>query len=86
MSVADPGFPIGGGVELGRWGHGPPEGAYVLKILHVKMIESRTHRGGHAPGTPPRSANECAQNIKVNLIAKSTYGVRPSYSCWLLKM
>ena len=56
LSVADPGFPVGGGVDLvgGAW---TPEGGYVTKILHVKTKESGPV-GGRALGTPPKSAND----------------------------
>ena len=45
FSVADPGFPVGGGVD--------PQGGYVTKILYVKMKESGPIGGVCAPGTPP---------------------------------
>ena len=51
-AVADPGFPVGGGVDLVR-GAVDPRGGYVLKILHVKMKESGPVGGGRAPGAPP---------------------------------
>ena len=48
-TVADPGFPIGA--------HGPPTWALFGKnVCENKRIGS--HKGGHAPGTPPRSAND----------------------------
>ena len=57
-AVADPGFPVGGGMDL-IWGgmdliRGAmdPRGGYISKILHVKMKESGPI-GGRAPGTPP---------------------------------
>ena len=50
--MADPGFPIGGGVDL-VGGAVDPRGGYVSKILHVKMKESGPVGGGRAPGTPP---------------------------------
>ena len=53
--MADPGFPVGGGVDLVR-GAVDPRGGYVSKILHVKTKESGPVGGG-APGAPPRSAN-----------------------------
>ena len=37
--VADPGFPVGGGVDL-VGGAVDPRGGYVSKILHVKTKES----------------------------------------------
>ena len=53
LAVADPGFPVGGGVDLVR-GAVDPRGGYVLKILHVKMKESGpVGGGGRAPGAPP---------------------------------
>ena len=50
--MADPGFPVGGGVDLVR-GAVDPRGGYVSKILHVKTKESGPVGGGHAPGAPP---------------------------------
>ena len=50
--MADPGFPVGGGVDLVR-GAVDPRGGYVSKILHVKMKESGPVGGGGAPGAPP---------------------------------
>ena len=53
--VADPGFPIGGRVDLVR-GAVDPRGGYVSKILHVKMKESGPvggARAGRAPLDPP---------------------------------
>ena len=38
-AVVDPGFPVGGGVDL-VGGAMDPQGSYVLKILHVKMKAS----------------------------------------------
>ena len=57
-SVADPGFPVGGGgVDLVR-GAVDPRGGYVSKILHVKTKESGPVGGGARAGrAPPRSAN-----------------------------
>ena len=49
--MVDPGFPIGGGMDL-VGGAVDPRGGYVSKILHVKMKESGPI-GGRAPGTPP---------------------------------
>ena len=52
--------------RISHRGHGPhrgavdPRGSYVSKILHVKMKESQPV-GGHAPGVPPRSANDKRQ-------------------------
>ena len=49
--MADPGFPVGGGVDLVG---GPVDlrGGYVSKILHVKMKESGPVGGG-ACRVPP---------------------------------
>ena len=57
VSVADPGFPVGGvhllgDVDLRR--------RHFLPKMHVKMKELDPI-GGHVPGTPPRSANVSAQ-------------------------
>ena len=43
--MADPGFPVGGGVDLVR-GAVDLRGGYVSKILHVKMKESGPVGGG----------------------------------------
>ena len=55
ITVADPGFPVGGGVHpLG--GRGPPTWALAVK-MYVKMKDLGPI-GGRARGTPlPRSAN-----------------------------
>ena len=37
--MADPGFPVGGGVDL-VGGAMDPQGSYVSKLLHVKTKES----------------------------------------------
>ena len=52
-SVADPGFPIGGGgVDLvGR--AVDPRGGYISKILHVKTKESGPVGGGARRARPP---------------------------------
>ena len=64
-AVADPGFPVGGGVDLVR-GAVDPRGGYVSKILHVKTKESGPVGGGRAPGAPPpRSANARGWNVCV---------------------
>ena len=51
VTVADPGFPVGGGVDLVGRGV-DSRGGYVLKILYVKTKELGP-LGGRAPGTPP---------------------------------
>ena len=54
-TVADPGFPVGGGVDL-VWGAVDPRGGYVSKLLHVKTKESGPIGGacaGHTPLDPP---------------------------------
>ena len=53
--VADPGFPVGGSVDL--VGGVISRGSYVSKILYVRTKDSGL--GGRVPGTPPRSANGC---------------------------
>ena len=64
QAVADPGFPVGGGVDL-VGGAMDPQGGYVLKILHVKTKESGPVGGARAGRTPPpRSANARLQDIK----------------------
>ena len=50
MSVADPGFPIGGGIDH-MGGCIDSQGGYVSRSLYVKMKESGP-LGGHAPGLP----------------------------------
>ena len=60
QSVADPGFPIGEGVDpLG--GHGPPTWVLFGK-MYVKTKEFGPV-GGRAPGTPPRSANDSGYQL-----------------------
>ena len=57
-SVADPGFPVGGGAWTSYGGAVDPRGGYVSKVLHVKMKESGPVGGGARAGrVPPRSAN-----------------------------
>ena len=51
FTVADPGFPIGGGMDL-VWGAVDPRGSYVSKILHVKTKEFGPI-GGACAGCPP---------------------------------
>ena len=51
FTVADPGFPVGGGVDL-VGGAMDPRGGYVLKILHVKMKEFGPVGGARAGRTP----------------------------------
>ena len=51
-TVADPGFPVGGGVDL-VLGAVDPRGGYVSKILHVKMKESGPVGGARAGRAPP---------------------------------
>ena len=48
LTVADPGFPVGGGVDLVGAGV-DSRGGYVLKILYVKTKESGP-LGGHVLG------------------------------------
>ena len=61
--MADPGFPVGGGVDLVR-GAVDPQGGYVSKILHVKTKESGPVGGGaRRARPPPRSANGEATEI-----------------------
>ena len=50
--MADPGFPVGGGMDLVR-GAMDPRGGYVSKVLHVKMKESGPVGGGRAPPLDP---------------------------------
>ena len=44
-AMADPGFPVGGGVDL-VGGAVDPRGGYVSKILHVKTKQSGPIGGG----------------------------------------
>ena len=53
--MADPGFPVGGGVDPLGWGMDLRHGHFLAK-MYVKMKEFGPV-GGRAPGTPPRSAN-----------------------------
>ena len=50
MTVADPGFPVGGHAPIG--GHGPPmQALFGENVFKNERIGS--HRGWRAPGTPP---------------------------------
>ena len=53
ITVADPGFPIGGGMDLVGGGV-DSRGGYISKILYVKTKELGPLGGPR----PPRSANE----------------------------
>ena len=57
-SVADPGFPVGGAcTRWGGGGRGPPTWAlFGENVCKNERIGSHGG-GGHALGTPPRSAN-----------------------------
>ena len=48
LSVADPGFPVEGDVDL-VGGAVDPRGGYVSKILHVKTKKSGPVGGGAPP-------------------------------------
>ena len=50
--VADPGFPVGGGMDL-VGGAVDPRGGYISKILHVKTKESGPIGGARAGRPPP---------------------------------
>ena len=52
FAVADPGFPVGGGVDL-VGGAMDPRGGYVSNILHVKTKESGPVGGGSRTGRAP---------------------------------
>ena len=52
ITVADPGFPVGGRQPRGVGG-ADSRGGYVSKILYVETKES-----GLGGGVPPRSAND----------------------------
>ena len=52
VPVADPGFSVGGGVDL-VGGAVDPRGGYVSKILHVKTKESGPVGGGARAGRGP---------------------------------
>ena len=54
--MADPGFPVGGGVDLVGGGV-DSRGGYVSKILYVKMKELGPLGGARPARAPPRSAN-----------------------------
>ena len=49
--MADPGFPVGGGVDL-IGGGVDSQGSYVSKILYVKTKELGPLGGAHAGRTP----------------------------------
>ena len=53
LTVADPGFPIGGVHPLGGGGHGPPmQALFDENVCENERIGS--HRGLHAPSMPPQ--------------------------------
>ena len=56
-SVADPGFPVGGGHALVWGGMDLRRGHFSVK-MYAKTKELGPIGGGHAPGMPPRSAND----------------------------
>ena len=56
-TVADPGFPVWGGIDLIEGAGIDSRGRYVSKILYIETKESGS-LGGRALGTPPRSAND----------------------------
>ena len=53
-TVADPGFPVGGGIDL--VGGSDSRGGYILKNLYVETKDSGPLVGACAD-TPPRSAS-----------------------------
>ena len=55
LAVADPGFPIGGGVDV--VGGVYSQGGYILESLYVKTKESGPVRGGVHPACPHKSSN-----------------------------
>ena len=65
ITVADPGFPMGGGVDLVR-GAVDPRGGYVSKILHVKTKESGPVGGGVRRARPPLDPPMHYQQVKFN--------------------
>ena len=66
MSVADPGFPVGGMHPLGG-GMDLQRGHFLVK-MYAKMKELGPI-GGRAPDTPPRSAND--SNVLVLTISRT---------------
>ena len=72
--MADPGFPVGGGVDLVGGGV-DSRGGYVLKILYVKTKELGPlggSRAGRAPLDPPMQKVLYLKNTMFcNLIAQS---------------
>ena len=77
LSVADPGFSIGGVDPLG--GHGPLTWAFFAKnVCKNKRIGSRR---GRAPGTPPRSPDDY-DIIMAHATGNVFFRIRPLiYSC-----
>ena len=69
--MADPGFPVGGGVDLVGGGV-DSRGGYVSKILYVKTKELGSLGGAHAGRAPPRSANGYCYKQKYNINIKFT--------------
>ena len=64
-TVADPGFPVGGGVDLVVGGVNSRD-SYVSKILYVKTKELRPLGGGARQTRPPRSANDIYHHLLFN--------------------
>ena len=72
-SVADPGFPVGGGMDL-VGGAVDPRGGYVSKILHVKMKESGPVGGARAgrPLDPPMKLYSFCHNRNLEFPIQET--------------
>ena len=60
LAVADPGFPVGRGVALSRWGGTNLRRRCFLAKTDVKMKELDPVGGGgaHTSGAPPGSTND----------------------------
>ena len=84
--MADPGFPVGGGVDLVR-GAVDPRGGYISKILHVKTKESGPIGGAHtrrAPLDPPMIivGSRLVTNVPNQAIGKSRMKVGDNIRKW----
>ena len=74
--MADPGFPVGGGGALTRWGGTNLQCVHFLVKTYVKTKEMDPVGGARASGAPPGSAND---SIGQFIIAKLYKIVRDGY-------
>ena len=82
FTVADPGFPVGGG-RGPRRGAVDPQSGYVSKILHVKTKESGPVGGGagRAPLDPPMLQTSASCRRERPILAAYLCDLFPGRSC-----